>query len=267
MQISLWRQLRNRPIPLTSSVVQQMMARFLTFTAYKKSRFSLKRCSAFQTGVKIYLSEKIFWCTLKRKPCTTNSPWCTFVAHDTELPMHSPTTLLAPPTQTWCYLPVDIAVSGASAIPSLLNFSGHSFLSGICCREPPTSYTAIDDERASVVSSSLNTLAITWDCIKVVTASDTNMVQLISIIESGFPEYQQFHDHLYTVDGVILFKSSTVIPPSPSTCPHHPSFDAPGRDLHDCMCRNDRLLARHNPSHHCRMGKLSSQQPHGALPI
>ena len=56
------------------------------------------------------------------------------------------------------------------------------------------------------------------------TASDTNMVELISIIESGFPEfhhelptelheYHQFRDHLYTVDGVILFKSSTVIPP------------------------------------------------------
>ena len=31
MQISLWRQPRNRPIPLTSSVVQQMMARFRNF--------------------------------------------------------------------------------------------------------------------------------------------------------------------------------------------------------------------------------------------
>ena len=51
------------------------------------------------------------------------------------------------------------------------------------------------------------------------------MVQQISIIKSGFPEschelpsalceYHQFHDHLYTVDGVILNKSRTVIPPS-----------------------------------------------------
>ena len=31
MQISLWRQPRNRPIPLTSSVVQQMLARFRNF--------------------------------------------------------------------------------------------------------------------------------------------------------------------------------------------------------------------------------------------
>ena len=122
-------------------------------------------------------------------------------------------------------LPDDIAASSASAIPSLINPSGHSFLNGIRCRETPPSYTTIDDELASLVSSYLNTLAITWDRIKVATASDTNMVQLTSIIELGFPEfrhelppafreYHQFRDHLYTVDGVILYKSRTVIPPS-----------------------------------------------------
>ena len=119
----------------------------------------------------------------------------------------------------------DIAASGTSAIPTVFNPSGHSFLTGIRCREPPAPYTTIDDELASLVSSSLNTLAITWDHIKVATASDTNMAQLISIIESGFPEfrhdlppalreYHQFRDHLYTVDGVILYKAPTVIPPS-----------------------------------------------------
>ena len=57
------------------------------------------------------------------------------------------------------------------------------------------------------------------------TASDTNMVWLISIIESGFSEfrhelppalceYHQFCDHLYTVDGIILYKARSVIPPS-----------------------------------------------------
>ena len=48
-------------MPLTSWVVQQMMAYivdFITFTAKKKSRFSLKRCSLFGTGAKVYLSEK-----------------------------------------------------------------------------------------------------------------------------------------------------------------------------------------------------------------
>ena len=34
------------------------MARFRYFTAYKKSRFILKRDSAFPTGAKVYLSKK-----------------------------------------------------------------------------------------------------------------------------------------------------------------------------------------------------------------
>ena len=37
MQISLWHQTRNRPIPLASSVVWQMMARFRNFYNVKKS--------------------------------------------------------------------------------------------------------------------------------------------------------------------------------------------------------------------------------------
>ena len=61
MQISLWHQTRNRPMPLTSSVVWQMMARFCNFYDIKKSRLSLKRRSAFRTGAKIHLSKKIFW--------------------------------------------------------------------------------------------------------------------------------------------------------------------------------------------------------------
>ena len=60
MQISLWHQTRNRPMPLTSSVVWPMMTRFRNFYNVKKSRLSLKRRSAFQTGAKIYLSKKVF---------------------------------------------------------------------------------------------------------------------------------------------------------------------------------------------------------------
>ena len=33
---------------------------------------------------------------LKRKPCTSNSTWCTFLAYNTKLPMQSPATLLTP---------------------------------------------------------------------------------------------------------------------------------------------------------------------------
>ena len=58
MQISLWHQTRNRPMPLTSSVVWQMMAKFRNFYNLKKSRLSLKRGSAFRTSAKISLREK-----------------------------------------------------------------------------------------------------------------------------------------------------------------------------------------------------------------
>ena len=61
MQISLWHQKRNRPMPLTSSVVWQMMGRFCNlYNVKKKSRLSLKRLSMFRTGATIYLSKKIY---------------------------------------------------------------------------------------------------------------------------------------------------------------------------------------------------------------
>ena len=58
MQITVWHQTRNRPMPLTSSLVWQMMARFRNFYNLKKSRLSLKRRSAFRTGTKIYVSKQ-----------------------------------------------------------------------------------------------------------------------------------------------------------------------------------------------------------------
>ena len=63
MQISLWHHTRNRPMPLTSSVMWQMMARFRNFYKEKKVKTysSLQRRSAFWTGAKIYFSKKIFW--------------------------------------------------------------------------------------------------------------------------------------------------------------------------------------------------------------
>ena len=53
--------------------------------------------------------------------------------------------------------------------------------------------------------------------------SDPALVELINIIENGFPsnrkelpdniqEYYQFREHLYTIDGVVLYKKRTMIP-------------------------------------------------------
>ena len=73
--------------------------------------------------------------------------------------------------------------------------------------------------------SALSTMATTWDRVKLATTSNKDLNRLVSIIESGFPEfrhelppalheYYQFREDLYTVDGVILYKERIVIPPS-----------------------------------------------------
>ena len=60
--------------------------------------------------------------------------------------------------------------------------------------------------------------------VRLETASDPIMNQLISIIEDGIPnnrhelppqlrEYHQFRDNLYTVDGVAMYKDRVIIPP------------------------------------------------------
>ena len=58
---------------------------------------------------------------------------------------------------------------------------------------------------------------MTWDMIQLAITSNEGMAQLVSIIESSFPEiwhnlppalqeYHQFREHLYTNDGIILYK-------------------------------------------------------------
>ena len=59
-------------------------------------------------------------------------------------------------------------------------------------------------------------MAITWDQVKEATSSDTNMLQLLHLIDTGFPPtrettatelqpYYQARDHyLSTFDGVVL---------------------------------------------------------------
>ncbi|KAK3752546.1 hypothetical protein QZH41_003484, partial [Actinostola sp. cb2023] len=101
----------------------------------------------------------------------------------------------------------------------------HSIMAGTCCNEPQLESCSheIDNQLTSSAVSALSTLAITWDRVKLATTSDEDLSQLASIIESGFPrsrhelpptlhEYFQFHEHLYTVDGVILYKDRIVIP-------------------------------------------------------
>ena len=67
--------------------------------------------------------------------------------------------------------------------------------------------------------------AVTWDDVRVATASDSLMSLLANIIEEGFQEnlgsippnlrqYHRYKENLTTFDGVILYKDRLVIPPS-----------------------------------------------------
>ena len=124
-------------------------------------------------------------------------------------------------------LPDDIAAASETPIPLPASYAGHSFMAGIRSEENPLeSYsTTVDSQLASTATSALKNMAITWDRVRLATTSDQDMAALLHIIEHGFPqfrhelpatlqEYYQFRDHLYTVDGVILYKDRIVIPPS-----------------------------------------------------
>ncbi|VDI45753.1 Hypothetical predicted protein [Mytilus galloprovincialis] len=88
--------------------------------------------------------------------------------------------------------------------------------------------TEIDNSVFISAVSSLDSLAVksvTWDRVRTATASDDNMNELINLIESGTPEFRhefppqlqeffQFREHLYTIDGVIIYKDRIIIPPS-----------------------------------------------------
>ena len=102
--------------------------------------------------------------------------------------------------------------------------SMHDFLSSIRCDEQID--TSVDEQVLSTAIAALNSIeATTWNRVKLETNSDENMIQLISIIEDGFPpnrndmppelqEYHQFREHLSSIDSVVLYKDRVVIPPS-----------------------------------------------------
>ncbi len=84
----------------------------------------------------------------------------------------------------------------------------------------------MEDQLQSSLISSLHSLhSINWEQVQIATSSDDNMLLLLSTIEDGIPdlkhqlppsirEYHQFRQHLYSSDGVIVYKDRIVIPPS-----------------------------------------------------
>jgi len=106
-------------------------------------------------------------------------------------------------------------------------------MGGIRVVEEPYSYDSIDDiiKRSAIFAMS-TIQAVTWNRVKLETASDSNMNQLISIIEDGMPrqrhelppqlrEYHQFREELYTVDGVAMYKDRVVITPHRADSSYH----------------------------------------------
>ena len=76
-----------------------------------------------------------------------------------------------------------------------------------------------------LISSLQSTHTVDWEPVQIATSSDENMLLLLSAIEDGLPEfkhqlpapireYHQFRRHLYSSDGVVLYKDRIVIPPS-----------------------------------------------------
>ncbi|CAB3985538.1 Transposon Ty3-I Gag-Pol poly [Paramuricea clavata] len=121
-------------------------------------------------------------------------------------------------------IPDDVADINANSPPPMLS---NPVLAGIRTLEPDTySITAtIEKQLLSSAIKSTHSMAVTWDRVKTATASDTTMEKLLSTITAGFPEFRhelppdlqeffQFCEHLYAIDGVILYKARIVIPSS-----------------------------------------------------
>ena len=90
----------------------------------------------------------------------------------------------------------------------------------------PDTESDVDHQvQTSAVSALSSIQCVTWPKVREATGSDTDLNRLLSIIESGVSEerdhlppplqcYHQFRKHLYSVDGVILYKERVVIPSS-----------------------------------------------------
>lgn len=112
------------------------------------------------------------------------------------------------------------------ALPDDIAYIKHAFLAAIRQTEDKPSGKDIDDEAMDTALYALNTItSVTWERVRHATSSDGDMNLLLSTIESGIPkhrhelphalrEYHQFREHLYSVDGVVIYKDRIVIPAS-----------------------------------------------------
>ena len=123
-------------------------------------------------------------------------------------------------------LPDDVAATIEDHLAPPFTSHGHHFIIGV---RPPCTTAArtpdTEERGSSSMSASLDNVSVTWDQVKKEIASDKNMEQLRSVIDTGFltfrhllppqlQEYFQFRANLHTHDGVILYKDRILIPSS-----------------------------------------------------
>ncbi len=98
-------------------------------------------------------------------------------------------------------------------------------MAGICTEDQLYSLEVEQELQESFISSLHSTHTVNWEEVQIATSSDEHMLLLLSTIEDGIPEqrhqlpaaireYHQFRKHLYSTDGVIIYKDRIVIPPS-----------------------------------------------------
>ena len=105
-----------------------------------------------------------------------------------------------------------------------------TLIAGICTADQIHALQMENELQESLISSLHATHTVNWEQVQIATSSDENMLLLLSAIEDGLPEfkhqlpppireYHQFRRHLYSSDGIVIYKDRIVIPPSlRSTC-------------------------------------------------
>ena len=87
-------------------------------------------------------------------------------------------------------LPDDIAAASETYPPLPASTAEHCFLAGLRGDENPleSCSTTLDSQLASTATSTLQTMAVTWDRVRLATTGDQDMATLLHVIESGFPQ-------------------------------------------------------------------------------
>ena len=98
-------------------------------------------------------------------------------------------------------------------------------IAGICTADQLYAIRTENQLQESLLSSLHSIHTVNWEQVQTATSSYDNMLLLLSTIEDGIPEfkhqlppsireYHQFRKHLYSSDGVVIYKDRIVIPPS-----------------------------------------------------